>query len=92
MTTKNPEMWFNEKLEKEKIQKDMPVKKAGRKAKQRDTKYFTVKLPDGTINKIDIMLNDTKLDYTSRSDILKDAIRKLFDLHYGNKNANNRIN
>jgi metal-responsive CopG/Arc/MetJ family transcriptional regulator len=44
----------------------------------KNTKYITVKIPEGLADKIDeIMENDT--DFTSRTDVLKDCVRRRYD-------------
>jgi Arc/MetJ-type ribon-helix-helix transcriptional regulator len=42
------------------------------------TKYDTIKIPEGLTAKIDTLLKDSKNDYTSRTDVIKMAVRLLY--------------
>ncbi len=44
----------------------------------RGNKYMTVKLPHGLISKIDKMIEESNHDYTSRTDVIKTAVRLLY--------------
>ncbi len=42
------------------------------------TKYDTIKIPEGLTRKIDILVKDSKGDFTSRTDVIKYAVRLLY--------------
>ncbi|MBN2367860.1 hypothetical protein JXC34_02500 [Candidatus Woesearchaeota archaeon] len=42
------------------------------------TKYDTIKIPEGLTAKIDEMIEDSKGDFTSRTDVIKYAVRLLY--------------
>lgn len=42
------------------------------------THYDTVKIPEGLTRKIDEMINNSENDYTSRTDVIKYAVRLLY--------------
>lgn len=41
-------------------------------------KYITVKLPEGLVDKIDELIIESKKDFTSRTDVIKFAVRLLY--------------
>lgn len=41
-------------------------------------KYDTVKIPEGLTKKIDELLKQEKGDFTSRTDVIKTAVRNLY--------------
>ncbi|MEM4397444.1 MAG: ribbon-helix-helix domain-containing protein [Candidatus Woesearchaeota archaeon] len=43
--------------------------------------YITIKLPEGTVKKIDEIIQKSDGDFTSRTDVIKTAIR---DMYYRN--------
>ena len=43
-----------------------------------NTNYITVKLPEGLVKKIDELVLDSKGDFTSRTDVIKYAVRLLY--------------
>lgn len=49
--------------------------------KKTDNKYITIKLPEGTVKKIDEIIKRSNNDFTSRTDVIKTAIR---DMYYKN--------
>ncbi len=46
--------------------------------KKTGNKYVTIKLPEGTVKKIDEMIKESKGDYTSRTDVIKTAVRDMY--------------
>jgi Arc/MetJ-type ribon-helix-helix transcriptional regulator len=42
------------------------------------TKYITIKIPEGLAKKIDEIVKQSKHDYTSRTDVIKFAVRLLY--------------
>lgn len=47
--------------------------------KKTNTKYDTLKIPEGITRKIDEMVADSKHDFTSRTDVVKYAVRQLYE-------------
>lgn len=41
-------------------------------------KYITIKIPEGLAEKIDLLIKESKGDYTSRTDVIKFAVRLLY--------------
>lgn len=41
-------------------------------------KYITIKIPEGLTRKIDDMVKESKGDFTSRTDVVKFAVRLLY--------------
>jgi hypothetical protein len=52
----------------------------GSKNKQGKTlnKYDTIKIPEGLTKKVDELIKESKGDFTSRTDVIKYAIRLLY--------------
>lgn len=50
-------------------------RKAGTKFK---TEYVTIKIPKGLSRKIDELINQSQGDFTSRTDVIKYAVRLLY--------------
>jgi len=46
--------------------------------KKTGTKYITIKIPEGLARKIDEMVLESKSDFTSRTDVVKYAVRLLY--------------
>jgi Arc/MetJ-type ribon-helix-helix transcriptional regulator len=46
--------------------------------KKTGNKYDTIKIPDGLTKKIDMLVSDSKGDFTSRTDVIKFAVRLLY--------------
>ena len=46
--------------------------------KKTTIKYDTIKIPEGLTLKIDVMQKASMGDYTSRTDVIKDAVRQLW--------------
>jgi Arc/MetJ-type ribon-helix-helix transcriptional regulator len=46
--------------------------------KKTDNTYTTIKIPDGLTIKIDTLIKESKGDYTSRTDVIKTAVRLLY--------------
>lgn len=42
------------------------------------TKYDTIKIPEGLTNKIDQLIKESNNDFTSRTDVIKYAVRLLY--------------
>jgi len=42
------------------------------------THYDTIKIPEGLTNKIDDLIRESKGDFTSRTDVVKYAVRLLY--------------
>ena len=42
------------------------------------TKYDTIKIPEGLTRKIDELIEESKADFTSRTDVIKYAVRLLY--------------
>jgi Arc/MetJ-type ribon-helix-helix transcriptional regulator len=42
------------------------------------TKYDTIKIPTGLTKKIDELISDSNKDFTSRTDVIKYAVRLLY--------------
>jgi Arc/MetJ-type ribon-helix-helix transcriptional regulator len=57
-------------------------------AKRNSTKYITVKIPDGLTRKIDELVQDSKGDFTSRTDVIKYAVRLLYHSKIPNRSTN----
>jgi len=51
--------------------------------KSTGTKYDTIKIPEGLTAKIDTLLKDSKNDFTSRTDVIKMAVRLLYYEKFG---------
>lgn len=47
--------------------------------KKTGNSYVTIKLPSGLVDKIDTLIEKSKGDYTSRTDVIKYALRRLLD-------------
>ena len=47
--------------------------------KKTRTKYDTVKIPEGLTRKIDEMVKDSNGDFTSRTDVVKYAVRLFYE-------------
>lgn len=41
-------------------------------------KYVTIKIPEGLSNNIDKIIKESKGDFTSRTDVIKHAVRLLY--------------
>lgn len=46
--------------------------------KPTNNKYDTIKIPEGLTRKIDELIRDSKGDFTSRTDVIKTAVRLLY--------------
>ena len=46
--------------------------------KKTGTKYDTIKIPDGLTRKIDELVKESDGDFTSRTDVIKYAVRLLY--------------
>lgn len=46
--------------------------------KKTGIRYDTIKIPEGLTKKIDELVNQSKGDFTSRTDVIKFAIRLLY--------------
>lgn len=46
--------------------------------KKGNTKYDTIKIPEGLTEKIDQLIKESKGDFTSRTDVIKFAVRLLY--------------
>ncbi len=46
--------------------------------KKTGIKYITVKIPEGLAAKIDQLVTESKGDFTSRTDVIKYAVRLLY--------------
>ena len=46
--------------------------------KKTGTKYTTIKIPEGLTRKIDNLIAESKGDFTSRTDVVKYAVRLLY--------------
>lgn len=46
--------------------------------KRTNTKYDTIKIPEGLTKKIDQLVQDSEGDFTSRTDLIKYAVRLLY--------------
>jgi Arc/MetJ-type ribon-helix-helix transcriptional regulator len=46
--------------------------------KKTGTKYDTIKIPEGLTKKIDELVKASKGDFTSRTDVIKYAVRLLY--------------
>lgn len=44
-----------------------------------NTRYDTIKIPSGLTKKIDELIEQEKGDYTSRTDVIKHAVRLLYE-------------
>ena len=47
--------------------------------KRTENKYDTIKIPEGLTAKIDELIKLSEGDYTSRTDVIKYAVRQLYD-------------
>jgi Arc/MetJ-type ribon-helix-helix transcriptional regulator len=47
-------------------------------AKQKNAKYYTIQIPCGLAKKIDKMIQDSNGDFTSRTDVVKTALRLFY--------------
>ena len=43
-----------------------------------NNKYTTIKIPEGLTAKIDLLIKESNGDYTSRTDVIKTAVRLLY--------------
>jgi Arc/MetJ-type ribon-helix-helix transcriptional regulator len=46
--------------------------------KKTGTKYDTIKIPEGLTKKIDELVKESQGDFTSRTDVIKYAVRLLY--------------
>lgn len=46
--------------------------------KKTNNKYVTIKLPEGLVKNIDKLIKESNNDYTSRTDVIKFAVRLLY--------------
>ena len=46
--------------------------------KKTGTKYITIKIPEGLARKIDELVTESDHDFTSRTDVVKYAVRLLY--------------
>jgi Arc/MetJ-type ribon-helix-helix transcriptional regulator len=46
--------------------------------KKTDNKYTTIKIPEGLTTKIDQIIKESEGDFTSRTDVIKMAVRLLY--------------
>lgn len=51
--------------------------------KKTNTHYDTIKIPEGLTRKIDELIELNKGDFTSRTDVIKTAVRKLYEQNKG---------
>ena len=51
--------------------------------KKTNTKYDTIKIPEGLTRKIDEMVKESMGDFTSRTDVIKYAVRQLYERKKG---------
>lgn len=50
-----------------------------------DTKYTTIKIPEGLTRKIDTLIKESQNDFTSRTDVIKTAVRIYYEEKMGKK-------
>lgn len=46
--------------------------------KKTNNKYITIKIPDGLATKIDFLIKQSEGDFTSRTDVIKMAVRLMY--------------
>ena len=51
--------------------------------KKTNNKYDTIKIPEGLTRKIDELVKDSIGDFTSRTDVIKYAVRQLYERKKG---------
>ena len=51
--------------------------------KKTNNKYDTIKIPEGLTRKIDELVKDSQGDFTSRTDVIKYAVRLLYERKKG---------
>ena len=51
--------------------------------KKTNTKYDTIKIPEGLTKKIDELVKESQGDFTSRTDVIKYAVRQLYEKKKG---------
>src|SRR3990167_850611 len=74
--TKTEKQKYMKKKRKKDILKAWRRKKMARK--KTTIKYDTIKIPEGLTLKIDVMQKASMGDYTSKTDVIKDAVRLLW--------------
>ena len=47
--------------------------------KKTNNRYDTIKIPEGLTRKIDELIKESRGDFTSRTDVIKFAVRQLYE-------------